>query len=153
MSLNNIRDTFDYQEQASMAVLKMEQLGICRECINEYMDNDKILMSVYANKVLNAILQEPDEKLMKRVKDWEKRTGNIVYHLQKSNTEFGEMISYLFISHNSDDWEDDVVKTKDNKGDEYFNVFAYVENESHPEWSEYGSIGLKPSMGGIVRVY
>ena len=31
--------------------------------------------------------------------------------------------------------------------------FAYVVNKTYPEFSEFGVIGIRPVLGGIVRVH
>lgn len=148
----NIRDTFKEQEMFGQALYEMEQLGISQEIRNYFYDGE-LMMSVYLNDVLDAVTQKPDDSLLQMVKDWENETGNLVYHLQKVETNLGTMVTCLFVSKHEEDWEYSVEKFEKD-GVQHFNVMTYVFNLSEPEFSEYGSVGLVTSkMGGVKRIY
>ena len=83
--------------------------------------------------------------MKKYVEKFEKTYGAVVYHVIHSNTEFGELLSFLFVGKDEDEWEMD----RDDINEGY--AFAYVENVTCPDCSEFGTIGIKPQVGGIVR--
>ncbi len=98
------------------------------------------------NLSLGGILFWLDEVQQKIVDDFQERTGSIVYHVIESFTDFGEMLSLLYVSKEVEEWEIDKADLEDSI------VFAYVYNVDAPEFSEYGSIGIKEVIGGLVRV-
>ena len=81
------------------------------------------------------------------IREWEKETGNLAYHVIYNNTEFGRLLNVLYVSKYQDDW------VLDRRDIEEGNVLAYVKNLDDDYCSEYGSIGIKPSIGGLIRTY
>ena len=75
-------------------------------------------------------------------------SGNVVWHIIRGIFVLGgidesEMICYLLAT------EDDLEHLMVEDGE--YEAFAYVENISWPDCSEYGYIYVKPSIGGLVR--
>ena len=60
--------------------------------------------------------------------------------------EFGECYSMLYVSPDTDEWQQD----KDDINEGY--VFAYVYNKTDEWCSEFGSIAVKSQFGGLVRI-
>ena len=60
--------------------------------------------------------------------------------------EFGECYSMLYVSPDTDEWQQD----KDDINEGY--VFAYVYNKDCEWYSEFGSIAVKSQFGGLVRL-
>lgn len=81
------------------------------------------------------------------IKEFEERTGDLVYHVIHNMTNFGEMYSMLIISKYKEDWD---VMCQGFKGGQ-FRVFSYVYNKTDPMMSDMGSILVKPSIGGLRR--
>ena len=74
--------------------------------------------------------------------------GDVVWHIIRGIFVLGgvdecEMICYLLAT------EEDASYLMVEDGE--YEVFAYVENVSWPDCSEYGYIYVKPSVGGLVR--
>lgn len=88
-------------------------------------------------------LDDEDKKL---VDDWAKETGNLPYHVIKSYLEDMELLTVLFVEPDRSEWS----RNKDDA--KYLIQFSYVINKSCPMFSEYGSVGLRPCFGGVVRV-
>lgn len=86
-----------------------------------------------------------DEEKKKIVAELEARCGGVVYHLIRSNTAFGVMVSCLYVSKYEEEWQQERENLRDGV------VFAYVENLDYPDLSEFGSILVKPVAGGLVR--
>ena len=60
--------------------------------------------------------------------------------------DFGECYSILYVSSDINEWEQDKEDIKEGR------VFAYVYNKDFDWCSEFGSIVVKPSIGGLVRL-
>lgn len=87
-------------------------------------------------------LDGEDKELVDR---WAKETGNLPYHVIKSFLEDMELLTILFVEPDMGEWEL-------NKEDALcFTQFAYVINKTESAFSEYGSVSLLPSFGGVVR--
>lgn len=129
------------------ALKRMKVLGLDDSLISEFNDDDTVYQSVRLNRVLDAVLQLPDEETRQMIHDFENTNHCVVYHCQKTNTEVGVLYSLLFVSDDSDMWDSELSK----EGDTYY-AYAFVKNLSEPSFSEFGDIGVKPSMGGITRV-
>lgn len=87
-------------------------------------------------------LDDEDKKL---VDDWARESGNLPYHVIRSFLEDMELLTILFVEPDIEEWEM-------NKEDSvYFTQFAYVINKTVPEFSEYGSVSIHPTFGGLIR--
>lgn len=128
------------EKQKQEALKRMEMMNFHTNARKEYDEEDIINASV------NGLLFWLDEEEKEWIKQWESETGNVVYHVIKSNTNIGELWSILYVSKYEEEWEFDR---------EYIEkdiVFAYVRNLTMCDCSEYGSIGIKQLFGGLVRV-
>lgn len=135
------------EKQKQEALKRMKVLNLMPQVINDFKNNGKLYYSERQNRVFNAVLYwvDNDERFTKIVKDFEKKSNNLVYHCQLTHLEFGDCLSLLFVSANENDWE------TENELLQQGIAFAWVENLDDEWCSEMGSIGIKPSMGGIVR--
>lgn len=127
------------QAQVTEALLRMGALQIHGNAIKEFLESGKL------NRSEGGILYwlEQDEEAM--VREWEKETGNMVYHVIKSYTEFGVLYTYLYVSDDTEDWEEDRADIENEI------AFAYVKNVTDDWCSEYGTVGIKPMWGGVLR--
>ena len=81
------------------------------------------------------------------VDEFEAKHDALVYHVIHDRTEFGELYSLLYVSKDEDEWDYD----KDDLKGGY--TLAYVKNMDDDICSEFGSIGIRPQFGGLVRTY
>ena len=79
------------------------------------------------------------------VTEFEEDHDALVYHVIHDFTEFGELLTFLYVSDYEEEWEDDVNDLKDGYS------CAYVKNLSDDFCSEFGSICFRPQFGGLVR--
>ena len=129
------------KERFIEAIERMKMLKLDKCCIETF-TKDK----VWESEGYGA-LYEVNEKEQKIIDKFEKTyEGCLVYHMIHNKFEFGECYSILYVSKNKDEWQRD----KDDIKDGY--VFAYVENIDDDWCSEFGSIAIKPSFGGLVRL-
>ena len=130
------------QKAIEEALERMKVLKLHPNVIREF-KNERKLNLTEPWGALYWLNEEQD----KMVKEFEKKTCAIVYHVIRSNTTIGEMYSLLYISKHEEEWEMDREDLSAGQ------VFAYVINKTIPDFSEYGTIGIKPFIGGVVRTY
>lgn len=124
------------------AIRRMEVLDIYVETINQFETEDLVSYSeapLGANFWLNKEQREI-------VKKFEEEYNALVYFIVRTETEFGTLDSFLYVSDHEDEWE------MDNEDLEYGYVVAYVYSYDAPEFSEFGSIQVKSRFGGLVRI-
>lgn len=81
-----------------------------------------------------------------RVHQFEKEHGYLVYYVIDSYTSIGRMLSYLYVSSNEEEWEQDRQDLKDGC------PIVYVKNVDDEILSEFGSIGIELRNGGVIRI-
>lgn len=101
----------------------------------------------FGNAVIGALYWVEDKEVLDKIAEVEKEYDVTVYHLIHNMTEFGELYSMLYVENNEEEYEYDNELL--NEGIQY----AYVWNKSDDDMSELGTIGIKPSGGGVVRTY
>lgn len=87
-----------------------------------------------------------DPKCQQEIEAFEKKTGSVVYHVVRTQLEFGLCDSFLFVSKYKEEWGRD----REALTEGY--PFVYVANYDDPWCSEFGSIGIKGSLGGLKRI-
>lgn len=126
------------------AVRRLKMLGILDEAIGEFERNQTVILSGDLG-YLHRLTAEQKEIVRK----FERRTGNLVYHVLRSVTPMGEMLSMLYVSDDPDGWEWEFARE-----DLRMRLpVAYVVNLDHEDLSEYGTIVIKPLLGGVIRTF
>ena len=127
-------------KQRTEALKRMELLKLHENVIDDFKE-----LSLLNQSELGGILYWVEGEMEKKIREWEEKTGNLVYHVIHDYTEFGELLSLLYVSTYEDEWETD----REDIQDGY--ALAYVMNLTDDWCSEYGSIGIRPQWGGVVR--
>lgn len=131
--------------QKHEALLRMKKLDIHENAIREFKEEGKLNLSEPAMGNRIGVLYWLNEVEEKMVRKWEKETGHLVYHVIKNNlVELGLCYSFLYVSKDPDVWQ------TDNEDMEEGIQFAYVKTPDD-YCSEYGTIGIRPAFGGVVR--
>ena len=129
-------------KQKTQAVERMKKLGIMEQPVKEFEDEGKLNLS--ENGGLLYYLNEDEQKM---VDDFEKENNGLVYHVIKSRTTIGLMYALLYVSEYLEEWEMDMEDLGEGQ------ALAYVVNMDMPDCSEFGTIGIKPSVGGLIRTW
>ena len=127
-------------KQRTEALKRMELLKLHENVIDDFKEIALLNQSEHG-----GILYWVEGETEKKIREWEEKTGNLVYHVIHDYTEFGELLSLLYVSQYEDEWE----MERDDLVDGY--PLAYVMNLTDDWCSEYGSIGIRPQWGGVVR--
>lgn len=134
--------TMELEKQKREALKRMKILGIQGMAIKEFQHEGKLNLSEN-----NGGLYWLNEGLQKRVAEFEKKYNSLVYHVIRSRSAIGEMISYLYVSPWDEEWAEDKADLKSGR------ALVYVENLSDESLSEFGFIGIMPLFGGVTRLY
>ncbi len=130
------------EQQKAEAVKRMKKLHIMAYPIKEFVDEGKLNCSEHG-----GMLYWLDEKEKQIVDDFEQKYGYLVYHVIKNRTEMGTMYSLMYVSKNTEEWQMDMDDLDEGQ------ALAYVINVDAPDCSEFGSIGVRPSFGGVARIW
>lgn len=126
-----------------MQALKLHNAGKY-SCVGSFKEDEKPWKSEF-----NGILYWLDEDEEKAVQEFEnKHKGLKVYHCIKSHTQFGDMLSMLYVDTN--DFKTDKAYFDEDVKSGY--VMTYTKNFDDDWCSEFGSIGIKSINGGLQRV-
>lgn len=129
-------------KQKEQAIERMKKLGIMEQPIKEFEDEDKLNLSEVAGYLYWL---DDDEKEM--VKKFEEENNALVYHIIKTNTNIGMLHNLLYVSEYVEEWDMDMDDLSEGQ------ALAYVLNKTMPDCSEFGTIGIKPSVGGLIRTW
>lgn len=129
------------EERFEEAIKRMKLLKLDKQCIEAFTKG-----KVWESEGYGALYEINDEEQFIIDKFEAYNKDCLVYHMIHNVYEFGECYSILYVSPDTDEWEDDKANIKEGY------VFAYVENIDNPCFSEFGSIAVKPSIGGLVRL-
>ena len=136
-----------FMDRKSAALWLMQKLGISKFVIDDFEKDGSLYYSERQNASFNAVLyflpDRPD--ILKEVRRLEKELDALVYHVVLSHTRFGDLWSMLYITSDLENWE--VANMELDEG----LSFVWCYNSTEPLFSEFGTIGVEGSMGGVVR--
>lgn len=135
------------------AVNRMRKLDLYEEAINNFIKSGTVYKSERTNlsilgvgsNIIGTILELSTEQ-KKSISDFEKEYDSLVYHVIETNTEFGLVNDLLYVSNNTDQWEMEQEDLDSNT------PCIYCVNTTYPDYSEFGSIAIQSSGGGLIRV-
>ena len=126
-------------KQKQEAIERMKMLKIYSQAIKEFERENVINVSEHG-----GILFWLDDEQQEMVKQFEEKYNAVVYHVIHNYTEFGELYSLLYVSQHENEWDYDKDDIKHNI------ALCYVVNKDEENFSEFGSIGIKPQYGGVI---
>ena len=129
-------------KQKQEALERMKMLKLHSNIIKEF-DKDGIV-NLSENGGFLYWLNSDQQAI---VDEFEAEHDALVYHVIHNYTEFGELYSILYVSKYEEEWDDDRNDLKDGC------AFVYVKNINYDSCSEFGSIGIRPQFGGLVRLF
>lgn len=130
----------DKELQKQEAIQRMKALSLMENVIQDFEKEDIL----YLSEGYGALFWLDDTQ-KEYVAEFETEYQAVVYHVIHNNTEFGELLAFLYVSNEKDEWADDREDIKEGC------PLAYVKNLDEPAFSEFGSIGVMPQYGGLVR--
>ena len=128
------------ERQVKEAVERMKLLELYPAVINEFINEKVINKSEHI-----GILYWLDDDEKKFVEDFENEHNAVVYHIIKTHTTIGCMLSVFYVSDDEAEWESD---REDMKIGEQL---CYVKNIDNDDCSEFGYICFQKNCGGLMR--
>lgn len=122
------------------AIERMEMLELYPNIIREFKKDNQLNMSEHGG-MLYWLTTEQKEKVL----EFEEKYNALVYHVIHDYTEFGELLTLLYVSDYEEEWEYDRNDLKAGY------PLAYAVNLDEESVSEFGSVGVKQQFGGLVR--
>ena len=131
-------------EEAKKRLRILVEKGLIREVETAFVEESTVYYSEHG--ILYWLMENNHcDKLVEVKNRIEEEYGALVYFAILSHTEFGTCLSLMLIGKYDEEWEKDLEDLKDGY------CFTWTENLDYPECSEFGSIGFKGRMGGLVR--
>lgn len=132
------------ERQKAEALARMKLLGIFPEAIKQFYRDGKVSIS---EPPFGALYWAEGWDL-DRIEQFEEDQNALVYLIIRSYTAYGKMDSYLYVSHNEDEWESDREDLRNQL------PVAYTLNLDDPQLSELGYISIEKTVaGGLVRIW
>ena len=128
------------ERQVKEAVERMKLLELYPTVIKEFIHEKVINKSEHI-----GILYWLDDDEKKFVKDFEDENNAVVYHIIKTYSTIGCMLSVFYVSADEAEWESD---REDMKIGEQL---CYVKNIDNDDCSEFGYICFQKNCGGLMR--
>lgn len=122
-----------------------QQYGLMEKVTDEFEKEGIVYYSEYANQIQKGILfwVSNNKEYADIIKEFEEERKTMVYHVILQNTEFGEMLTLLYVSKDQEEWETDKEELKEGL------PCAYCING---DISEFGGIQIEGANGGINRI-
>lgn len=127
------------QRYKKEAIKRMKALGIIDDTIQQFEQADLVSYSLRGG---NYWL---DNSFKQLAAEFEEKHDYLVYYAILSYTAIGKMLSLFYVSNREEEWSGDWKEL--NEGFQ----MSYVFNLDIPEYSEFGLIGFKPIVGGLIR--
>lgn len=129
------------EEIFNECVKRLEMLDISKQCIRAFKNG-----KVWESESIGA-LYEVNEEEQEIINNFEKEhKGYKVYHLIHNLTDFGELYNIFYVGTDKEEWEEEREDLKQNY------AFVYVYNKTDNWCSEFGTIGIRRNIGGLIRV-
>lgn len=130
------------EEKKAEAIRRMKKLDIFPETIRQFEKDGLVSVS---EPPLGAFFWA-DEEQQEIINEIQQQYHLLVYIGIKAYTEFGQMVSFLYVSDHEEEWADDNYCLAHNE------TVTYTHNSDAPDCSEFGYIGFKKtSAGGLLR--
>ena len=134
--------TLTKEEQKERAIKALETLGCYKPYLNAFKRKTNPTITMYEGFGGYYIEEEHEPELIAKIREIEETYGGTVYAVIHNLTSFGECYSLLYISKYAEDQEYMFDKNY---------AYAYVWNKTYEECSEFGTIGVKSALGGLLR--
>ena len=128
------------EEKKQEAIERMKSLKLYPNIIKEFEKENIVNMS--ENGGFLYWLTDEQKEI---VSEFEQEYDALVYHVIHNFTEIGEMLTFLYVSDEKEEWEYDREDLKAGC------ACAYVKNLSDDYLSEFGGVCIEPRIGGLVR--
>ena len=119
------------------------------QVIKDFEKNQRVYYSERQNSFFLATLYWLDnhKEYVDLVKEFEKKHKALVYHAQLTHLEYGDNLALFYVSSEEEEWSQDKEDILNGQ------LFSRVLNLQCDYDSDFGYIGVKSAMGGVVRTW
>ena len=140
------------EKQRADAEIRLHMLEklfkVHQNVLKEFKQDNTIYYSERVNKTYNGVLYWVRNKpeYLKAIKEIEKKYNIFVYHCILNHTHFGDWLTMLYVSNDPENWAEEKSRLMVGYPEAY--VYDFTEFGS-----EFGTIEIKGTNGGIARVH
>ena len=132
-----------HERKLEEAKARLQTLGINKDAVRYFVNYGLVPVSFTGTGIIQNFSKETEDNISR----FEEQHNALVYFVIFTPTSFGNMESFLYVSDEEEEWEMDRADIKDGY------AMTWTENLTHPQCSEFGSIGFtKTANGGLDRV-
>ena len=138
------------EEQRAEAIRRLEKWETDEFLKMAFENNELAVCEVFGNRDSNEFVvlsSELEEEILQQVRDAEATYGIMAYVTIKTIAEFGIVYDILYVSENKEDWAIDAELMEDKV------AMSYCINTTEPLFTEFGTIGINTTKGGLYRIY
>lgn len=134
-------------KQKLEAIKRMKLLKIMPQVIEDFEKKDIVYYSERQNQLFLAVLYwiSNHKEFVYLVEEFERKHKALVYHAQLTHLEYGDNLALFYVSNEEEEWSQDKNDIVNGR------LFSRVLNLQCDYDSDFGYIGIKPVMGGVVR--
>lgn len=132
-------------QQKQNAIRYLETIGCYKPYLNAYKKGTVTMYEGYGGYYVD---EHNEPELINKIREVEEEYGGTVYAVIHNMTNFGELYTMLW----SGKYEEDEEYSVHPVGDGSFNVFSWVWNKDDEWCSEFGTVQIKPALGGLLRI-
>ena len=131
------------------ALKRLKALDVARDYYDVFANDNIVTLYQHYAGFYATDWNMPDTDIEKHIKQIEDEFDCIVYAITEEFYTFGYCLTFLVVTKYKEDWDYEFDMTDTH----HFTCYAYVENLDAPQNSEFGSVGIKSMMGGLMREY
>lgn len=132
------------EEMKLEAIRRLEMLNIYKPYINKF-KTAKQIPTFFEN--FGGYYADQEDGLTEKIHRVEEDTGCMVYALTHERFEFGDCWTMLAVSKYQEEWPEELEAISSS----CFYAWAWVENTTMPDCSEWGTVAVRSCFGGIRR--
>lgn len=136
------------EEMKQEAIRRMKLLDLLPSVVEKFDKEDIVYYSENMGGNLSGILfyLHNNPEWLQQVKNFEKKTGHLVYHTVLTHFTFGDILDLLYVREEKEEWKDEQEELKQGYAD------IYAINLTDDRLSEYGSAMYKSINGGVIKL-
>lgn len=140
---------FTKEQQKKNAVRYLGTIGCYKPYLKAYKDKGIVTMyEGFSGYYLDPADGSDETELIEKIHEIEEAYGGTIYAVIHNIAGFGELYTMLW----SGKYEEDEAYSVEDYGDGSYGVFAWVWNKTNEDCSEFGTVQIKPALGGLLRI-
>ena len=145
-NMKNKTPKISREDKKAEAIERMKALNILPETIRQFEQDG--LISVSESPV--GAFYHAEGEALERIRKFEEENNVLVYLVVRGYSDSYKMDNYIFVNDYRDEWEMDRQEISNPSN----GIFAYAYNYDVPEYSEFGSIGVRGTVAaGLQRIW